>query len=136
VQQIGLQIATLIVVLAIAAISLAAVRKWLLPHSLAWSTFASVIVAVFLGATGYPLAGGPASHVGAVVLLSAFIGMTAIQPNPWSVANLCRSLALVSGMVAFWTATRGNFVALSLAMGVTGVLLYISLLASAQESGR
>lgn len=82
-------------------------------------------------ATGFIL--GSASIAGIDLLgtptllcAGAFLGLLWVQPNPWSTRAICRSTALVAGVVAVYASLSNNLIALTLSLGSAGLLLGLS----------
>lgn len=68
-----------------------------------------------------------------LAMLAGFLGMLSVQPEPWSVASLCRAFAVVSALVTVRTITTPQFLYVSVSLLTTVLLLYVSLLASQAE---
>lgn len=120
----------LAVTLGVAAFFLGLLRKKIAPRSQGTAAFVAVPVTVLLGIAVSSSLGIYDSSGVAVALLSSFVGMTAVQLKPWTVASLCRSLALVTGLVALWAAFYQDVYAVAVSIGITGFILYLSFLAS------
>ena len=128
-----MQLTVLAAILGIVVLLLQLIRKTLLHRSSVMAGAAGVIVTVFLGqvATWYVDA-LPTPDV-RIALLSGFVGLLAVQPHVWSVASLCRALALVSLMIATWAIVEQRLTDSSWPLLAAGGLLYVSLLAARSE---
>ncbi|MGH9856614.1 MAG: hypothetical protein ACRD4B_02100, partial [Acidobacteriota bacterium] len=98
----AIQFGVVIVAVALAVLAIAFTRNRLIPKSIVLATFVFIPVFVFLGLVAYTSMGGSSEHNLVVSLLLVFIGTLTIQPDRWSAANLCRSLAIISGLIAIW----------------------------------
>lgn len=131
---IATQIIIVAVIVAVVAVLLRLIRNTLAPRSLTLAGIIAVSTAIFLGQVATWYVAALATPSIPIALLSGFVGMLWVQPDPWSVTSLCRCFALVSTLVTAWAVTTQHFVATSLSLLVTVVLLYVSYLASRLKS--
>jgi hypothetical protein len=115
------------VYLAIGLVLLTLNRKYLLPRFAVFATVVSVVIAMltldwaasaqhfmfFSGVAAWPVVG-------------AFIGMLWVQTNPWGPQSLLRGLAAGSGIVTFYSVLARDPIAMSVALLVTGALIWLS----------
>lgn len=112
--------------LVVGAAVLGLIRSRLRPNAPTMAALLSVILA-----NGFIL--GSASVAGIDLLgtptwlcAGAFLGLLWVQPDPLSTRAICRSMALVAGMVAVYASLSNNLAALTLSLGVAGLLLGLS----------
>lgn len=112
--------------LVVGAAVLSLIRSRLRPNAPTIAALLSVVLA-----TGFIL--GSASVAGIDLLgtptllcTGAFLGLLWVQPDPLSSRATCRSMALVAGVVAFYASLSNNLIALTLSLGIAGLLLGLS----------